>query len=119
MKAEATISRVLIYASIVANMILGSVIFMRLETTPADVMTQFKISFELINDRIQESDERIANLAKVVDQRGEWMKSVDVLLTDRTRDRLYRAEFRQWCDEVKARNGDRIDLPDIAEESTQ
>ena len=119
MNAEAKISRVLIHAAMVSNMILGGVIFMRLQITPADVMTEMRVAFDTVNTRNLAAEKRLDNLEAVVQARTEWMKSVDGILSEHTREHLFRAEFRNWCEDVRERNGDKmLDIPEISETPT-
>jgi len=116
MQAQANITRLLIYFSIASNMVLGAVIFTRLAVTPADVLHEVNNNFMELRAAADDSKRNIDELRGIVDQRGEWMRSVDTELANRTRDRLYRSEFKQWCEVVRMRHPE-LSLPDLDDET--
>lgn len=107
------ISRMLIYTSILSNIVLGGVIFTRLQVAPADVLLEVRSIAAAQEVRSREADDRFQELAKVVAERGAVIQDIQNSITAinaQAGEYMYRSEFRQWCEEVKERHPE-FDIP--------
>ena len=117
------IERKIVSASVVtmavSNMVLVSLLVLKLHTTPADVQrqvvdlsTQLTMATQSVEASVRVCTDNITEVQAEMGRRGEWMQSIDEELVNRTKDRIYRSEVQQWVKQAKELNP-ALDLPDI------
>lgn len=111
-------SRALTYLSILSNMVLGAVIFFRLDITPGDVMAEANKRFDKLSLDAQTLSEDVNELKLQFVQRGELLKNMDSSIAKQAQEAMRVEEFRKWVAEAKRLNMD-LNIPDVPEHTTQ
>lgn len=106
------------YASVLLSLFLVAILWFKLEVTPSQVKANVEIlhgDMERVNARLKQ---QIDEMQTVLDERGVWIESVDSELAERTRDRMYRADFVKWQNELRTLNPG-LEVPKYAEKPNQ
>ena len=109
----------LLYVSVISNLVLAFMMIVKLQMTPAEVYnkvsslsTQISMSLQTVEMHVGEVSKNVGDISTEMERRGEWMRSIDDELANRTKDRIYRSEVKRWVRQAKELNPS-LDLPDI------
>lgn len=111
-------SRALMYLSILSNMVLGAVIFFRLDITPGDVMAEANKRFDKLSLDAQTLSEDVNELKRQFAHRDELLKKMDSSIIKQAHEAMRVEEFRKWVAEARRLNMN-LSIPDVPEHTTQ
>ena len=109
----------LLYVSVISNLVLAFMMIVKLQMTPAEVYnkvsslsTQISMSLQTVEMHVGEVSKNVGDISTEMERRGEWMRSIDDELANRTKDRIYRSEVKRWVEQVREINP-QLKVPDI------
>lgn len=109
------INTAIMHLAVISNFVLIGIILVKLSVAPADVREevlevhkQVVYNTGLIQKEIGEFSDRLDGI-------NAWINETNTLLKERTRDRLYKEQLKQWIQQTRETNPD-LNLPPLIED---